>query len=199
MDRYRSFAELEKYEKVDEDYRVIVKKGTSPIAIMAPHGGGIEFGTAAIAASIAHPNHTFWAFKGIKQRDNRSLHITSARFDEASALAVAANAQTVVTVHGCSENAKVVYVGGRHRELALRIRASLRHAGFNAEIGGKPSLRGENPSNLCNRCRSGKGVQLEISAGSRRGMFTWSGENGTKGKGESFYRFARAVRTALAR
>ena len=199
MDRYRSFSELEQYEKVDEDYRIVIREGASLIAIMAPHGGGIEFGTASIAASIAHPNHTFWAFKGIKQRDNRVLHITSTRFDEPSALMVAANAQTVVTIHGCSENTKVVYVGGRHRELGLRLHASLRRAGFNAETSGKSALRGESPANLCNRCRGGKGIQLEISAGLRKGMFTRSGENGMERKGESFHRFIRAVRTVLER
>ena len=199
MDRYRSFAELEQYEKVNEDYRIILKKGASPIAIMAPHGGGIEFGTASIAASIAHPDHTFWAFKGIKQTGNRILHITSTRFDEPSALMIAANAHTVVTIHGCSENRMVVYVGGRHRELGLRIHASLRQAGFNAQISGKSALRGENPSNLCNQCSSGKGIQLEISAGLRKRMFIWSGENGIKGKSDSFHRFTRAVKTALAR
>ena len=198
MDRYHSFAELKKYEKADEDYRIIVKEGASHIAIMAPHGGGIEFGTASIAASIAHPNHTFWAFKGIKQRDNRMLHITSTRFDEPSALMVAANAHTVVTIHGCRENAMVVYVGGRDRKLGSRIHQSLRRAGYNAQTGGKPALLGENPTNLCNQCRNGKGIQLEISAGLRKRMFIWSGENGMKGKGETFHRFTRAVKTALA-
>ena len=199
MDRYRSFAELKKYEKADEDYRIIVKEGASHIAVMAPHGGGIEFGTASIAASIAHPNHTFWAFKGIKQRDNRVLHITSTRFDEPSALEVAANAHTVVTIHGCSENTMVVYVGGRHGKLGSRIHASLRRAGFDARTGGNPALRGENPANLCNQCRDGKGIQLEISAGLRKCMFAWSDENDIKGEGESFYRFTRAVKTALPR
>lgn len=199
MDRYHSFAELEKYEKANEDYRIILRRGPSHIAVMAPHGGGIEFGTASIAASIAHPNHTFWAFKGIKQTDNRALHITSTQFDEPSALTVAANAQTVVTIHGCSETAVVVYVGGRHRELGLRIHQSLCRAGFNTEICGKPALLGENPANLCNQCGGGKGIQLEISAGLRKGMFTWSSENSIKRKRESFYSFTRAVKTALAR
>ncbi|MCG6881877.1 MAG: poly-gamma-glutamate hydrolase family protein [Deltaproteobacteria bacterium] len=199
MDRYRSFAELEKYEKANEDYRIVVRRRPSHIAIMAPHGGGIEFGTAAIAASIARPNHTFWAFKGIKQTGNRVLHITSTRFDEPSALMVAANAQTVVTIHGCSETAVAIYVGGRHRELGLRIHQSLCRAGFNTQIGGRPALLGENPSNLCNQCSGGKGIQLEISAALRKRMFAWSEENGIKRKGKSFHRFTHAVRTALAR
>lgn len=164
---------------------------------MAPHGGGIEFGTDAIAQSIADPDHTFWAFKGIKKTGNRILHITSTRFDVPDALKITLAAQTVVTIHGCRGEASVVHVGGRHSELKSLIRQSLCRAGFNAQISAKSALKGESPANLCNRCISGRGVQLEITKGLRKTMFTSHGGRGIRKKTECFFRFTNAVKTAL--
>jgi len=197
LDRYRCFAELTQYETFSEDYRFDLKKGASSLAVMAPHGGGIEFGTDAIAQSIADPDHTFWAFTGIKKTGNQILHITSTRFDVPDALKIILAAQTVITIHGCHGEASVVHVGGRHSELKAQIRQSLCRAGFNAEISAKPALRGENPANLCNRCISRKGVQLEITKGLRKTMFTLYEERGIREKTEGFYRFTNAVKTAL--
>ncbi len=197
MDCYDSFAELSKHEKPFRDYHILMRKGPSGIAIMAPHGGRIEFGTAAIAESIAHPEHTFWAFRGIKKGGNRMLHIASTRYDVPGALDVALAAKTVVTIHGCRDRAPAVYVGGRHRELALRIQRSLREAGFDAQRNIRRALRGESPVNLCNRCSSGKGVQLEITAGLRKRMFTWPTGKGIIIKRKSYHRFTRAVKDVL--
>lgn len=165
---------------------------------MAPHGGGIEFGTDPIAQSIADPEHTFWAFKGIKKTGNRILHITSTRFDVPDALKITLAAQTVITIHGCHGEASVVHVGGRHSELKSQIYQSLCRAGFNAQISTEPALRGENPTNLCNRCISGRGVQLEISKGLRKTMFNSYEGRDTRKKTEYFFRFTNAVKTALA-
>jgi len=198
LDQYRCFAELRKYEIFGEDYRIDWRKGTSSLAIMAPHGGGIEFGTDPIAQSIADPEHTFWAFKGIKKTGNRILHITSTRFDVPDALKITLAAQTVITIHGCHGEASVVHIGGRHSELKSQIRQSLCLAGFNAEISIKPTLRGENPANLCNRCMSGRGVQLEITKGLRKTMFPSYEGRDIKKKTERFFRFTNAVKTALA-
>ena len=164
---------------------------------MAPHSGGIEFGTDPIAQSIADPEHTFWAFKGIKKTGNRILHITSTRFDVPDALKITLAAQTVITIHGCHGEASVVHVGGRHSELKSQIYQSLCRAGFNAQISTEPALRGENPTNLCNRCISGRGVQLEISKGLRKTMFNSYEGRDTRKKTECFFRFTNAVKTAL--
>lgn len=197
LDRYRCFAELTQYEIFGEDYGFDMKKGSSAIVIMAPHGGGIEFGTDPIAQSIADPDHTFWAFKGIKKTGNRILHITSTRFDVPDALKVSLAAETVVTIHGCHGEASVIHVGGRHSELKAQIHQSLYRAGFNAEISTKAGLKGENPTNLCNRCISGRGVQLEITKGLRKTMFISHEGRGIRKKTEHFFRFTSAVRTAL--
>ncbi|MCP4579186.1 MAG: poly-gamma-glutamate hydrolase family protein [Deltaproteobacteria bacterium] len=197
LDRYHCFAELTQYETFGEDYCVDMKKGSSGIAVMAPHGGGIEFGTNQMARAIAHPDHTFWTFKGIKKTGNRILHITSTRFDAPDALKIARAAQTVITLHGCHGDRPLVYVGGRHDPLKDRLCRDLLKAGFNARISKKEGLRGESPLNLCNRCKTGNGVQLEITTGLRKRMFTPTKERSIKKKTEHFLRFTSGVRTAL--
>jgi len=197
VDRYSCFAELKRHETPDEDYRISFRKGISGIAVMAPHGGGIEFGTDQIAHAIAHPEHTFWAFKGIKKTGNKILHITSTRFDAPDALETAFAAQTVITLHGCRGEASVVYVGGRHSVLKRRLHQSLSNAGFNAQVSKKTGLKGESPRNLCNRCRTGGGVQLEITTGLRKRMFTPRKDRAIKEVNKDFLRFTNAVKTVL--
>ncbi len=197
MDRYRSFQELEQHETLGKDYRVQVQKGSSGIAVMAPHGGAIEFGTDQMAQAIAYPDHTFWTFRGIKKRGNKVLHITSTRFDAPDALKIALSAQTVITLHGCRGHEPLVYVGGRDGFLKERLCHVLINAGFNARISTKPGLTGENPLNLCNRCLSGSGVQLEITTGLRKRLFTPAKDRGIKENKENFLRFTNTVRTAL--
>jgi phage replication-related protein YjqB (UPF0714/DUF867 family) len=196
LDRYHCFAELTQYETLGEDYCVDMKKGSSGIAVMAPHGGGIEFGTNQVARAIAHPDHTFWTFNGIKKTGNRILHITSTRFDAPDALTIARAAQTVITLHGCHGDRPLVYVGGRHDPLKDRLCRDLLKAGFNARISKKEGLRGESPLNLCNRCKTGNGVQLEITTGLRKRMFTPTKSRSIKKKTECFRCFTSAVRTA---
>jgi len=197
LDRYTCFAQLTQHETHGVDYRIDMRKGSSALAVMAPHGGGIEFGTAAIAEAIAHPDHTFWAFCGIKRTGNGILHITSTRFDVPEALTVCAAAQTVVTIHGCRGETLAVHVGGRNRDFKSRICHALARVGFSARISTRKGLRGENPANLCNRCMSGSGVQLEITEGLRKMMFTCHEGRGIRGKAKSFFHFTSAVKNAL--
>ena len=117
--------------------------------------------------------------------------------DVPEAVKITLAVQTVITIHGCHGEASVVHVGGRHSELKSQIRQSLCRAGFNAQISIKSALRGENPENLCNRCISGRGVQLEITKGLRKTMFTSYEGRGIRKKTERFFRFTSAVRTAL--
>ena len=197
LDRYRCFAELKEHETFGEDYTIDIKKGTSDIAVIAPHGGKIEFGTTEMAQVIARPDHTCWTFSGIKKTGNRILHITSTRFDAPEALEIAAAAQTVMTLHGCQGDTAVVYVGGRHHFLKERLCRFLLQAGFNAQISVKEGLEGKSPLNLCNRCRTGSGVQLEITTEFRKKMFTPTQDPGIKKKTGDFLRFTSAVQKAL--
>ncbi len=66
-DQYRNYAQLSQNERQDVDYTIFHREGPSSIAVMAPHGGGIEPGTIDIADSMAGCDHTFYAFKGLKK------------------------------------------------------------------------------------------------------------------------------------
>jgi phage replication-related protein YjqB (UPF0714/DUF867 family) len=81
-------------------------------------------------------------------------------------------AQWVLTIHGCREEAPIVWVGGRARSRGDAFIAHLNEAAFPARRCRRPGLQGLGPDNLCNRGRSGPGVQLEISIGLRRKLFT---------------------------
>lgn len=167
MDKYATYDDLRNHEREGKDYVILFREGNSGIAMIAPHGGGIEPGTVDIADAVAGYNHTFYAFKGIKKHGNAALHITSNRFDEPRGLETAENADFVVAVHGHREKTEVVFIGGRNQDLKEKICHRLKKAGFNAEISTKRGLRGQHVENICNRCRSGQGVQVEISRGLR--------------------------------
>ena len=125
------------------------------------------------------------------------LHITSTRFDEPGGIKIARAARTVITLHGCHGKKSAIYVGGRHEALKTRLKNAICRAGFNAETCTKTGLRGESTSNLCNRCITGRGVQLEITRGLRKRMFTpWEDQN-TGNETDVFLRFITAVRGTL--
>ncbi len=195
MDRYACFQDLARNEQ-NSSFVVRMRVGTSGIAVLAPHGGRIEPGTSEIASAIAGVEHSFYAFEGLKERNNQDLHITSTNFDEPTGLKAARQSECVVAIHGCSGTTAVVYVSGRDKELEARVRERLVEAGF--QVGEPPSARqkGKHPENLCNRGR-GSGLQLEVSAGLRSIMFRHAGERGDRTT-PAFDRFIHAVRQALS-
>ncbi len=138
---------------------------------MAPHGGGIEPGTIDIADAIARSEYTFYAFQGIKKTGNKILHLNSNRFDEPVGLNISNNAFIVISIHGSRDKGEMVLIGGKNKELKQKIMHALRRVRFRAVISEVPGLRGIKSENICNRCKSEKGVQLEISRGLREKMF----------------------------
>ena len=180
MDHYSSYADLQQVEQEGKDYRIHVRQGTSNIAVMAPHGGGIEPGTFEIADAVAGSEHYFYCFEGIKKSRNFRLHLTSTQFDEDRGVGVAEGVQIVVAIHGSSENEEVVYLGGLQTGLKQQIRARLTEAGFVVKESPRTALQGRNPANICNRGASGAGVQLEISRGLRQKLFAPAGNDGGK-------------------
>ncbi|MDY6791067.1 MAG: poly-gamma-glutamate hydrolase family protein [Thermodesulfobacteriota bacterium] len=197
MDKYKNFAELEQHEREDEDYTILYREVDAKIAIMAPHGGGIEPGTIDIADALAGSDFTFYAFKGIKKTGNKLLHITSNRFDEPIGLQISKNAFIVVTIHGARNRGDMVFVGGKNHKLKQRIMSALRADGFNAVISEITGLRGIKPENICNRCKSGKGVQLEISRGLREEMFENLHRRSLRKKSSIFFAFVNPIKEAL--
>lgn len=197
MDTYASFAELEKHEQEGKDYLIVYRKADSKFCILAPHGGGIEPGTATIADAIAGVDHTFYTFKGIKRQGNRVLHLTSARFDEPFGIQTSNHAVVVLTIHGCNGGQDVIYIGGKDDALKEKMMAMLRRAGFNVVNSEIPGLQGISLENICNRCQSGRGVQLELSRGLRERMIHHLASRSLRKTTEVFDRFVVAVRNVL--
>jgi phage replication-related protein YjqB (UPF0714/DUF867 family) len=192
MTAYRSYHELKEVEREGRDYRVDFRKKSSSLAILAPHGGDIEPGTSEIADALAGDSHSFYSFEGIKRHKNNHLHISSSLFDEPTGLDVASNAETVITVHGCKGEDNVVYVGGRDMGLKERVIRELDSADFFVRESRRyPGMR---KSNLCNRGRSGKGVQVEISFGLRKRMFKSLYRKGRQEPTRIFERFVMALK-----
>jgi len=197
MDKYANYDDLKQHEKEGEDYVILLRENNSRIAVIATHGGGIEPGTVDIADGVANSEHTFYAFKGIKRKGNAVLHITSNKFDEPRGVKLAENADVVVSIHGYQGEDEVVFIGGKNQGLKEKIRYLLIVAGFHAEISTKTDLRAWHPENICNRCRSGEGVQLEISRGLRNRMFDNLDRRPWRNKTRLFFEFVDTLREAL--
>jgi len=197
VDRYGSYAELSASEVEGRDYRVHVRLADSPFAVVAPHGGRIERGTLPIAEAIAGNEHTYYCFQGIKPRRNYSLHITSDQFDEPRALAAVERVRTVVTIHGAGGLGRVVYLGGLDSALRTRLIIALQASGFAATDDPSPTRQGTGKTNICNRGRSGRGVQVELPIGLRKQMFHQSAP-GIWDPNANFERFVVGVRRVLS-
>jgi len=118
-----------------------------------------------IVDELAGGDYTFYTFKGLKKIGNATLHINSNNFDESIALKAADNADVVVSIHGAKDKSEIIHIGGTHQQLKQIIMHTLRLAGFDAAISEIPGLREIRPENICNRCKTRKGVQLELSRG----------------------------------
>lgn len=160
----RSFADLAAAYERDRDYRIVQRQRPgSAVAIVAPHGGSIEAHTSDIAREIAGQDFNLYLFEGLLKAGNFvALHLPSALFDEPACLALLAHCQQVVSVHGCGDVGEVVLLGGRDAGLRDAIASRLRAQGMHCSDA-PAGLDGLDPRNLCNRGRSGAGVQLELS------------------------------------
>jgi phage replication-related protein YjqB (UPF0714/DUF867 family) len=152
------------------DYAVhVVPRERSGIAVLAPHGGRIEGRTSEIARLIAGDDHSLYLFEGLRTSGDNfdRLHLASGRFDEPRALDLIASCDIVVTVHGFAASGPDVLLGGLHEALKQEVAQALAQAGISNLTQGH-RFPGTDPRNICNRGRSGTGLQLEISEGVRR-------------------------------
>jgi phage replication-related protein YjqB (UPF0714/DUF867 family) len=196
MDKYLNFEQLKRVEP--HSFVIYKRQGFSGVAVIAPHGGGIEPGTSEIARGIAGVEHSLYSFEGRKRTRNKDLHLTSTNFDEPTGVKITNQSERVLAIHGCSGRKPVVYLGGLDAELKNKIRECLIEVGFKAEEHSDPDLQGISPDNICNRSKNNCGVQLEISYGLRKLMF----ENVDKREGRTrtksyFDKFIFAVRKAI--
>lgn len=197
QDRYKNFFWSLPKEKEGTDFLVRWRECPDAVVIVAPHGGGIEPGTSELAEAIAGDDFSFYAFDGIKETGNAVLHITSAGFDEPHCVALVTASPRVVTIHGEDSEAAVVFLGGLDKELGSRIRASLQADGFTVKTHNSPNLQGTDTGNISNRGLSGRGVQLELSSGSRESFFQSLTRSGRQRRTEQFSKFVNAVRRGI--
>ncbi|MAY87592.1 MAG: replication protein [Pseudooceanicola sp.] len=166
-DRYQNFQELSAASTAEVDFRIRSKDRGSSVVILAPHGGTIEPETAEIAVAIAGSDYSYYVFEALKTGAHGEFHITSHRFDEPTALDLVSRCETAIAIHGRKDDgSNSVWLGGRATILRDAIGAALQHADFDAEPNKK--LPGVHKLNICNRTRSGEGVQLELSRSFRR-------------------------------
>jgi phage replication-related protein YjqB (UPF0714/DUF867 family) len=163
-----SFEELSIHQERGRDYEIaVVRRPQSGIAVIAPHGGGIERGTSEIARAIAADQFNLYLFEGLRSSGNyAALHLTSHLFDEPECLALIARCPVVVAIHGCRGVEHEVLLGGRHRELKDQLSEALCAAKIANKTVGHP-FPGAEPRNICNRGFTGRGVQLEITTALR--------------------------------
>jgi phage replication-related protein YjqB (UPF0714/DUF867 family) len=199
-DKYPDFDALSRNEQSGVDFRILVRQAGVGFVIVAPHGGGIEPGTSEIADDIAGEEFSFYAFEGLKSAGNADLHITSTRFDESMCLTLIGRSQVVITIHG--EHTEVdgegVFVGGLDTRLGARLGTALKARGFSVRRHPDPRLQGLEPKNVCNRGKSGKGVQFELSRSVRKEMFSSLSKTGRKHPTAKFHAFVDAIRAVLA-
>jgi len=164
---YTSFKELAEHEKEGQDYRIKIELKDPRVLIMAPHGGKIEPTTGEIAEAIAGNAYSSYVFEGLKTHGNGILHIESHLFDEPRALEAVKKAEVVITVHGqIDQKEEFVMTGGLNESLRSRIKQQLEATGFQTRPPTE-GLMGTDPMNICNRGKSKRGVQLEVSRKAR--------------------------------
>jgi len=176
-DRYQTFAELRANEREGTDYEIVARDRSSPLLVLAIHGGRIEMGTTELAKDIAEAPAggdaaSYYSFVGIKPSDNFSLHITSRRFDEPRALELAGRSQRCVSVHGFPDaEASRICLGGLDEKLKAEITRKLAASlpDVTVEAGGERcgAYVGVERENIVNRCERA-GAQLEMSSKLRK-------------------------------
>src|SRR3974377_1280427 len=164
MDRFEHYADLDKQFTEGVHFSRIAADRGGPILILAPHGGGIERGTSELARSIAGEDLSLYLFEGLMPTavQSQELHITSTNFDEPRCLTLIGKFEKALAIHGSSGKEPMIYVGGKDDDLKHALIAELSARGHPVRPG-PGRLAGIFPTNICNRTRSGKGVQLELS------------------------------------
>lgn len=160
-DTYTDLESLKTKYIFGRDYSTEIYDRRSDITILAIHGGDIEKGTSRIARQLAGSDLNLYLFEGWLGRKSRELHITSANFNEPSAIALATSSLLAVSVHGQAAPGEVVCIGGANEAAGERVARNLTGAGFKVEIPCR-RLPGKSPDNIVNKAKKG-GVQLEIT------------------------------------
>ncbi|MDP1689595.1 MAG: poly-gamma-glutamate hydrolase family protein [bacterium] len=156
---YENFQELSEKET---GYSIECEDRSTDFAIVGIHGGQIEPGSEEVVRAIAGTDLSFYLFLGNESRQ----HITSTHFDEKDCLDLISKSKKVISIHGEKGSEEFVMLGGLDKDLIAKAERGLTDAEFTV-IPPASNVRGNEENNLCNRCTSGKGLQIEMSRGLR--------------------------------
>lgn len=165
---YKNFKELVEHEKESVDFQIDINDKKSKYVVIAIHGGGIEPFTTEIAKEFAGDTFSFYSFVGRKntEQENQRLHIESTDFDEPQCCDLVYKSFKTLSIHGKYGDEEFVMVGGLDNDIIGLIINALMVNNFNV-YNAPDNVNGDSPKNICNKCISGKGVQIEISRGLR--------------------------------
>lgn len=197
VDKYGNYDKLKNSEEESKDYFIEIKKKDNKYIIISPHGGGIEPGTTEISKEIAGEKRNYYSFVGNKKSGNLDLHIKSDNFDEPKGCQLVENSDKCLAIHGCKGEEEITYVGGKDNELRDKIIKALKEKGFETEIDNRYGKKGLSENNICNRCKSNAGVQLELPEGLRSEFFEKLTRRGRKIKTERFGEFVEVIKVCL--
>ncbi len=187
-DTFKSFQQLQSRYEEDIDFCIGSINRDSSILVMAIHGGSIEIGTSQLARSVAEKLQCdLYLFEGIRDYNNRILHITSTNFNEPKARELVKKSNLTLSIHGCRGTNEVTYIGGLDSKTGNKIVSHLKAAGFKVEDA-PGRLGGKQIDNICNQNSINKGVQLELTYAMRKSLL-----NETK----SFEKYTEALAAAM--
>lgn len=193
----KSFEDIKKSFFEGIDYQLRIEDRNAQVIVLAPHGGGIEPGTSEIALEIAGQELSYYLFEGIRPKGNDCLHLTSTLFDEPRCLSILYPKPIALAIHGCAGRGETIFVGGRNEQLKSRICDALKSKNIETELSPHP-LSGLKKNNICNRCSTHQGLQLEFTTGIRRLMFNNLGSRrGRRIITPFFYQVTSIIRNVL--
>lgn len=201
-DLYANFGALKKAYKMRTQFDLRMKKRSSGIIYLTPHGGGIETGASELCEFSCDPEDSYFIFDAKLSTGNSDMHVTSTHFDEPNARRLVAQHDIAVSYHGYSDSAvKNTKVGGLDELLRNYIGEEFTAAGIPWEQEPfESSIAGAEPDNICNVTRRGMGVQLEISTLQRTSFFgTNTGAQRRNTRLAEFDNYVAAVKRAVAR
>lgn len=151
-----------------KDYKIKIQDNHSSVTVLAPHGGRIEPGTSEIARTLSDNRFNLYLFEGIRGSGNYKLHIPSTKFVEPQCLRLIRQSEIAVAIHGCTDREWAdIYVGGLH-PLKVHLLYWLLQKGYRATYDMR--FGGVSRKNICNRTRTGRGLQLELTKSFRKKM-----------------------------
>jgi phage replication-related protein YjqB (UPF0714/DUF867 family) len=188
LGEYPSMTALRKVEKAGVAYDLAWVVTSSPLVVVAPHGGSIELRTSEITSGIAGakvdgtpldvpptdggPQHTQCQFMGrLPAGQNGRLHVTSEHWDVEECLILIGQRTHALSIHGTSKRDKVVYIGGLDTATGVELDTALSRAGFVVVRPAPGDVAGTSIDNFVNKDADGAGVQLELTTDLRMELF----------------------------